>query len=386
MKFRYFLPTEILFGQGVLSSLHEKELPGTHALIVTTAGRSVKKLGHLDRLTEQLAMGGCTSTLYDKVSPNPTRNNVMEGAAAARAMDCDFLVALGGGSAIDAAKAIAVMANNEGDCWDYVRDGSGKGKPLSRKPLPVIAIPTTAGTGSEADAGCVISYPERNEKVSFGTPWSFPTLSVVDPELMVSVPSALTAYQGFDVLFHAIECFLSKAATPPSDLYGLDAIGRVMRFLPTAVRNGADLNARTNMAWASTEAGFCLSLSGLTAQHSMEHSMSGFYPSLTHGAGLILICRAYLGHCAKQPEYRGRMIELGCAMGADSAVGPEALLERLERLLEQCGVAELKMSQFGISRGMLPEIARMSIDRRYANERTPLSQERALEILEESYR
>lgn len=384
MNFRFFLPTEILFGPGALSTLHEKKLPGIHALVVTTAGKSVKRLGYLDKLLEQLTAAGCDTRLYDKVSPNPTRDNVMEGAAMAKAAGCDFLVALGGGSAIDAAKAMAVMAVNEGDCWDYVRDGSGKGKPLTAKPLPIIAIPTTAGTGSEADAGSVISYPERREKVSFGTPWSFPVLSVVDPELMASVPPVLTAYQGFDVLFHAIECYLSKAANPPSDLYGLDAIRRVMGSLPAAVRNGADMEARTDMAWASMEAGFCLTLSGLTAQHSLEHSMSGFYPNLTHGAGLILISRAYLGRCGKQEAYRERMTELSRAMGAENP-GPEGVLERLEWLLEQCGAAELKMSQFGISRDTLPEIARMSVDRRYANERAPLSQEEALEILEQSY-
>lgn len=384
MNFRYFLPTEILFGIGALSKLHEKQLPGTRALVVTTSGKSVKRLGYLDRLLKELEKAGVTVTLYDKVSPNPTRDNVMEGAAMARAADCEFLVALGGGSAIDAAKGIAVMAVNDGDCWDYVRDGSGKGLPLQARPLPVIAIPSTAGTGSEADAGCVISYPERNEKVSFGTTWSFPVLSIVDPELMVSVPPVLTAYQGFDVLFHVIECYLSKMANPASDLYGQDAAMRVMRSLPAAVRDGKNMDARTDMAWASTEAGFCLTLSGLTAQHSLEHSMSGFYPGLTHGAGLILISRAYLSRCAKQEVYRQRMTELAEAMGAQSP-SPQALLERLEWLMEVCGVAELKMSQFGISRESLKEIAAMSIDRRYANERAPLSQEEALQILEMSY-
>lgn len=385
MNFAYYLPTEIAFGAGALSSLHEKTLPGTHALVVTTAGRSVKRLGYLDRLLEQLSLAGVKAELYDKVCPNPTRDNVIEGSALAREAGCDFLVALGGGSAIDAAKAMALMAKNDGDCWDYVREGSGKGMPLKEKPLPLVAIPTTAGTGSEADAGCVLSYPERREKVSFGTPWSFPALSIVDPELMVSVPPALTAYQGFDVLFHAVECYLSKAASPVSDLFGLDAIRRVMRSLPTAVRQGGDMNARTDMAWASTEAGFSLTLSSLTAQHALEHAMSGLYPELTHGAGLILISRAYLGRCAKQEEYRQRMTELGRAMGADDAAGPESVLERLEWLLEQCGVADLKMSQFGISRDALSDIVRMSDGRRYANERAPLSKEEALEILERAY-
>lgn len=380
MTYRYYLPTEILFGQGELNRLHERQLPGHHALVVTTSGRSVKRLGYLDRLCRELTLGGAEVSIYDKVCPNPTRDNVMEGAALAKAAGCDFMVALGGGSAIDAAKAIAVMTVNPGDCWDYVRDGSGKGLPLVNKPLPIVAIPTTAGTGSESDAGCVISYPQRNEKVSFGTPWSFPRLSIVDPELMRSVPEKLTAYQGFDALYHAVECYLSKAATPLSDPMCLDVIRRVTEFLPRAVRDGDDMEARTEMAWASTLAGMCLTHSSLTAMHSLEHSLSGFYPALTHGAGLIMISRAYLTRCAGEQAYGERMRAIGEAMGAGSA------LEGLTRLMEACGVADLKMSDFGITRESLPDVTDKSIDRRYANERAPLSREEALAILEASYR
>lgn len=383
MNYRYYLPTDILFGPGVLDRLHEKRLPGRHALVVTTAGKSVKRLGYLDRLCRELTLSGVRYTLYDKVCPNPTRDNVMEGAALARQAGCDFLVALGGGSAIDAAKGMAVMAVNDGDCWDYVRDGSGKGLPLGEKPLPLIAVPTTAGTGSEADAGCVISYPERKEKVSFGTPWSFPAISVVDPELMCSVPPRLTAYQGFDVLFHVVECYISRAATPLSDLICLDAVRRVVSFLPRAVAQGDDMEARTEMAWASTEAGMCLTHSSLTAQHSLEHALSGFYPELTHGAGLILISRAYLRRCAGQEAYRERMTALARAMGAEPS--PQGVLDALEKLMAQCGVAELRMSQFGITRETLGAVAEKSVDRRYANERAPLSLKEAQAILEQSY-
>lgn len=383
MDYRYYLPTEILFGAGALGRLHERKLPGKHGLLVTTAGKSVRRLGYLDRVEEELSQTGAVCTVFDKVSPNPTRENVMEGAAVAKAAGCDFLIALGGGSAIDAAKAIAVMAVNNGDCWDYVRDGSGMGLPLEKKPLPLIAIPTTAGTGSEADSGCVLSYPQRKEKVSFGTVWSFPVLSVVDPELMVSVPPKLTAYQGFDVLFHGMECYLSRAATPLSDLLCLDAIQRVVKFLPRAVSQGDDLEAREEMAWASTEAGMCLTYSGLTAQHSLEHALSGFYPELPHGAGLILIGRAYLARCARQTAYQERMEKLAIAMGAEP--DGQGAVKALEELMECCGVGTLKMSHFGIERKVLEAVAEQSIDRRYANERAPLSWEEALEILEQSY-
>lgn len=383
MNNRYYLPTEILFGPGELDKLHEKKLPGTHALVVTTSGKSVKRLGYLDRLLKELALGGAEVTLYDRVSPNPTRDNVMEGAALAKAEGCDFMVALGGGSAIDAAKGMAVMAVNPGDCWDYVRDGSGKGQPLQRHPLPVVAVSTTAGTGSESDAGCVISYPERNEKVSFGTPWSFPVISVIDPELMRSIPPKLTAYQGFDALYHAMECYMSLKAQPLSDLIGLDVIRRVMTYLPRAVANGEDMEARTEMAWASVAAGMCLTYSGLTAQHSLEHSLSGFYPGLTHGAGLILISRAYFANRAGQEAYRERLSKLAEAMGMEAV--PEGVVAGLQKLMEQCEVADIKMSDFGIEFETLAAVAEKAIDRRFANERAPLSPEEAKRILEQSY-
>ncbi len=385
MNFQYYLPTRIIFGPGSLAQLHRVKLPGSRALVVTTTGKSTKRLGYLDRLQEQLAAAGAAYTLYDRVSPNPTREQVMDGAALAKRAGCDFLVALGGGSAIDAAKAIALMAVNDGDLWDYVRDGSGRGMEPKLRPLALIAIPTTAGTGSEVDAGSVISYPERNEKVSCGTPWSFPVCSVVDPELMRSVPPALTAYQGFDVLFHAIECYLSRAANPASDIFALDAVRRVARSLPRAVRQGEELQARTDMAWASTQAGFCLTLSGLTAQHSLEHALSGFYPQLPHGAGLILIARAYLARCARQAAYRERMLALARAMEGPENTRPEVLVAILERLMQECGVDGLKMADFGITRASLPAVAHKSVDRRYGNERSPLSEEEALRILETSY-
>ena len=385
MNFRCYMPTEVIFGPGALSQLHEMQLPGKSALVVTTSGQSVKRLGYLDRLLSELSQAGVAATLYDKVCPNPTRDNVMEGAALMRQAGCDFVLALGGGSAMDAAKGMAVMAVNDGDCWDYVRDGSGKGQPLKNKPLPIVVVSTTAGTGSETDPGCVISYPERNEKVSFGTPWSFPRISIIDPELMTSIPPKLTAYQGFDVFAHAVECYLSLRACPPSDINALDAITRVFRSLPRAVACGTDMEAREDMAWASTQAGFCLTYSGLTVQHSLEHSLSGWYPNLTHGAGLILLSRAYLRRCAAQPVYRERMLDLCRAMGVADPKDPMDALPALEKLLEDCGVADITMSQFGIDRAVLPKVAEMSYDRRYANERAGMTVAEALEILEQSY-
>ncbi|HEX2982576.1 MAG TPA: iron-containing alcohol dehydrogenase [Ignavibacteriales bacterium] len=174
MNFQYFIPSKILFGPGKLNELAKVKLPGKKALIVTTAGNSVKKYGYLDRVIKLLKQNGADSVVFDKILPNPIRKHVMEGAALAKENGCDFVVGLGGGSPIDSSKSIAVMAKNPGDYWDYIHGGTGKGQPVKNGALPIIAITTTAGTGTEADPWTVITHEERNEKIGFGTDDTFP--------------------------------------------------------------------------------------------------------------------------------------------------------------------------------------------------------------------
>lgn len=233
--FSLHIPTRLLFGCGEIKNLATEKLLGKKALIVISAGTSMKKYGYLDKVIELLKDNDTEAVVFDKILPNPIKGHVMEAAALCRAEQCDFVIGLGGGSSIDSAKAIAVMACNEGDYWDYVIGGSGKGRPAA-KALPIIAIPTTAGTGTEADPWTVITNEEKQEKIGFGNQHTFPALSIVDPELMVSIPPHLTAYQGFDAFFHAAEGFLANCATPISDLYALEAIRLLYKYLPVAVR------------------------------------------------------------------------------------------------------------------------------------------------------
>ena len=154
---------------------------------------------------------------------------------------------------MDASKAIAMMATNEGDLWDYVNVGTGKGQPITREPLPVVCITTTAGTGSEADQWGVVTNGETNEKIGCGGYDSlFPVLSIIDPELMKTVPAKFTAYQGFDALFHSTESYISTYASCMSDMYALTAIENVGKYLVRAVKDGSDMEARTGMAFANT--------------------------------------------------------------------------------------------------------------------------------------
>ncbi len=387
MNFSFYLPTDIVFGPGALNSLHEKKLPGTHALVVMTNGRSARRNGYIDRLINELDLAGANHTIYDKVSPNPTKDNVMEGSALAREMGCDFIVALGGGSAIDAAKAIAIMTTNEGDYWDYVSSGSGKGQPIPNLPLKIVVVTTTSGTGSEAGRGTVITNVELNEKIGFGTPNSFPAISIVDPELTLSVPPKFTAYQGFDVLFHATECYISKARNYAVDMIALDSIKRVAKYLPAAVADGSNLEARTEMAWANILSGMCLSLGSLTVKHAMEHALSGVYQDLTHGAGLVLICLDYYKYCESKPELRERMADMARALGSKNPEAEGAFTAALEELMNTCGMGGLKMADFGIKQEDFPEVVRLTHNHRgFIMEYVEITEADVMDILVNSFK
>lgn len=353
MKFTYSIPTKILFGPGSFNDLATTPLPGKKALVVITAGKSMRANGYLDRLIDMLDKQGIGHALFDKILPNPVLRHVHEGAALAREQGSDFVIGLGGGSSIDSAKSIAVMAKNPGDYWDYISGGSGKGRPLVNGALPIVAIATTAGTGTEADPWTVITKEDTNEKIGFGCAETFPVLSVVDPEMMLTIPAHLTAYQGFDALFHATEGYIANVATPLSDAYALKSIELLAKYLPAAVKDGSDLEARTQVALASTLSGMVESTSCCTSEHGMEHALSAFYPKLPHGAGLIMLSEAYYSFFAdKAPE---RFTAMAKAMGVvtghlPEAERPMAFVKALVELQKACGVDGLKMSDYGITK------------------------------------
>ena len=358
MPYEFYLPTKLLYGAGCLSALGGCALPGRKALLVTSAGQSAKRHGYLGRVEEQLTQAGVRAVLYDQITPNPTKAEVMAGAALCRKEGCDFVLGLGGGSSIDAAKAISVMARNPGDYWDYVSGGTGKGKAVPNAPLPVVSVTTTAGTGTEADPWTVTTNEETQEKIGFGYEKTFPVLSVVDPELMVSVPPRLTAYQGFDALFHSTEGYLNRTASPISDLMALEAIRLIGKSLPRAVRDGADLEARGDVALANTLSGMVETLSGCISEHSIAHAMSAYHPKLPHGAALIAISKAYYQKLIRLGACRERMAAMARALGKSDAERPEDFLTALDALQKECSVDGLALSSFGMSPEEFPALTR----------------------------
>lgn len=359
--FSYYMPTRILFGSGRLQELSRTPfLPGKRALVVIGASGAMKRKGYADRVIRYLKQNGVESVLYDRIQPNPVSAHVDEGAALAREKRCSFIVGLGGGSTIDSAKSIAVMAENPGKYWDYVEGGSGGGKDPVNGALPVVAIPTTAGTGSEADPWTVITKSGAPEKIGWGKDCTYPILSIVDPELTVSVPPQTTAHAGMDAFFHAVEAYLATCSQPASDHLALEAVSIISRYLPRAVRNGKDMVARERLAWASSEAGICQSLSSCISHHSLEHAISALYPKVAHGAGLTMLSISYFTHVSRFVP--GRCADLARAMGEridglPKTQGAEAFLRALRRLIAKAGLREERLSRYGIPREGLQGIA-----------------------------
>jgi alcohol dehydrogenase len=361
--FSYYMPTRIIFGCGKLSELKSTpHLPGKKALVVIGESGAMRKHGYLDRVLKYLKENGVESVVYDKIQPNPVSEHVEEGASVAKENGCDFVVGLGGGSTLDSSKSIAVMAVNPGKYWDYITRGSGGGKTPPNGALPIVAITTTAGTGTEADPWTVITKSDTNEKIGWGNDFTFPRLSIVDPELMLSVPPKTTAYTGMDAFFHSVETYLATINQPTSDHLALEAISLITKYLPIAVKDGANMEARTKLAWANTEAGICESLSCCISHHSLEHAVSAYFPEVAHGCGLTMLSVSFFSCLAQKNP--ARFPDLARAMGENVDELPEkerpmAFITGLKKLIKNIGFEE-KLSDFGVEQSNLKTFAENS--------------------------
>ena len=385
-NFIFNMSTHVLFGAGQLNHLHEEQLPGKKALIATSNGQSVKKYGYLARVEKELELADVEHVLFDEIRPNPTKENVMDGAKAVKENGCDFVVALGGGSVMDCAKCIALMAANPGDLWDYSLSGCGGKKEAEFDAIPIVCITTSAGTGSEVDIAAVISNDETNEKTGIFFPSMFPALSVVDADLMMSVPPAFTAYQGMDAFFHASESVINKNEHPMGEMFALKAIELIAKYLPIAYKDGNNKEARENMALANTLAGYYMLC---TSAHTIEHVMGSYHPDLVHGAGLIMTAHAYYDFFAERKAAEEPMMKMAKAMGVENPASGKDFLKALDDLIASVGCAGLKMSEAGITKEELklyPKRVHEVLGGDITTDPLPLSDEDYLEIYEKSYR
>lgn len=385
-NFNFYMPTKVLFGPGKLNELHQEKLPGKKALIVTTNGSSVKKYGYLDRVINELELAGIEYTVFAEIRPNPTDINVMDGAQAMKDSNCDFVIALGGGSVMDCSKCIALMAANEGNIWDYSLSLKGKKKTPEHPALPIICITTSAGTASEVDIASVITNSKTQEKTGIFFPSMFPTISIVDSDLMMSVPPKYTAYQGMDAFFHASETVINKNVHPMAEMFALKTIELVAKYLPIAVKDGSNQEAREMMAYANTFAGYYMMC---TSAHTMEHVMGSFHENLIHGAGLIEIAHAYYDFFAKRQAAKEPMIKMAKAMGIENPQSGKDFINALDQLIKDVGCADLKMSEEGITKEELkkyPAKVHEVLGGDITADPLNLSDEDYLEIFENAYK
>ena len=388
MSYTFHVPTKVLFGAGVLKKLHEEKLPGKKALVVISNGKSTRTNGSLAALEAELDAAGVAHVLFDKIQANPLEPTVQEGVEFGRAEGVDFVIGLGGGSVMDAAKAIAAMIPQQGGrVWDYMATGTSEHRPFNAPLLPFVAITTSAGTGSEVDAGSVITSPVTHEKGAFFS--QCPALAVVDPELMLTVPPKFTAYQGFDALFHNTEGYISKFGNEMGAMVELEAIRLLGKWLPVAVADGANLEARTKVAFANTLGGYSMDVSTCTSEHAIEHALSGEHQDLPHGAGLVMISLAYYKTFIDRGDCPEKFVEMAHALGKADATKPADFLDALAALQKACGVDALAMSDYGIRPEEFPgmvKLARSAVGMLFSCDPSELSDDDVLAILRASYR
>jgi alcohol dehydrogenase len=284
MEFGFFSPVKLVFGQPVAAALPAvlAEIGVERVLVLSDAG--LDALGLVDQIARRLGADGWQVAAFAQVQSNPTVRDVNGALALAREADAQALVALGGGSVIDVGKAVGLLLTHGGSYADY----QWRGQPITHPILPLIAVPTTAGTGSEMTQVTVIEDEETHSKRGVRSPHLFARAAVLDPALTLSLPAHLTAGTGADVVGHALEAFVGRRANPITDALALDALRRAWRHLPRATHQGEDLLARREMLLASAMAGLAFDQSGLGIIHSLAGPVAGRY-GLHHGLCVALL-------------------------------------------------------------------------------------------------
>ncbi len=278
--FDFHLPTHVCFGNGRIRDLKDQIHPDNQRIMIVTDKNLTAVTEIMDAVKKPLA--DRELTWFEGVEENPSFATLEKGTALAREHDVQLVVGLGGGSPMDAAKGIAVLATNDGDMRDYM-----KGEPLASDPLPVVCIPTTSGTGSEVTPYAVFTDPEAGTKGGYAHPAIFPRLSIVDPELTFTMPQGVIVNTGLDALTHAVEAYLSTEASPLSDVFALESIRVALAHLPGATHK--DHQAMSRMAYASMLAGIAITHGGTILLHIMGYPLTVFH-GIAHGlANAILL-------------------------------------------------------------------------------------------------
>ena len=320
-----FLPIPqptLLVGPGSSGRLGQSVAGFGHAKVLIVTDKIISKLGLLKDLTDALTAGGCQYVVFDEITPDAPIPLIERGIEFHREHGCDAIVAFGGGSSMDASKAIAVSIANPGKS---LRSLAGYFKGL-RNPAPIYAVPTTAGTGSEVTVAAVISDPDRHSKIVIVDTRIVPKMAALDPKLMTGLPPGVTAATGIDALTHAVEAYLGNWSTPATDGMALSAVGLIFENLRTAYREGSNLQARENMSLASTYAGIAFTRANVGYVHAIAHQFGGKYHT-PHGLANAIVLPHVLRYSA--PAVTGRLARLAVRAGlGDESENEDALAQK----------------------------------------------------------
>ncbi|WP_320172391.1 iron-containing alcohol dehydrogenase [Maridesulfovibrio sp.] len=365
MNFEFENPTKVIFGAGTLARLGEVVSEYGKKALIVTGGGSVKRTGVFDKAVESLKAAGVSFAECTDIEPNPRITSVARGAKIARDEGCDVIIAIGGGSTMDASKVIGAAALYDGNPWDMILHGQEEVY-VPTETLPLVTVPTLAATGSEANCGAVITNDETKVKSFIQIPLLFPKVAVVDPELTVSVPKNHTAYGVCDIITHVMEGYFNGVdGTPIQDRFAEGVIINTIEWGRKAVADGTDLEARGNVQWASivalngwVQAGVHM----LAPMHMIEHALSAHH-DITHGAGLAIVGPAWMRFAAKhRPErfaqFAQRVFNLSPEGKDDLTLGMEGI-DAYEAFLREIG-CPTTLSEVGIGDALFEQYAKDS--------------------------
>ena len=358
MRFEFATATKIIYGPGSLVEAGPAaQSMGRRALVVTGADA-----GRAQRLLDLLAAQKVETYLF-QVTGEPTTHVIVQGLQTVREQRSDLIIGIGGGSALDAGKAISALATNPGEMLDYL-EVIGRGKAITEQPLPYMAIPTTAGTGTEVTRNAVIGSPENQVKVSLRSPLMLPNLALVDPELTYDLPLEVTASTGLDALTQLIEPFVSVKANPIADALAREGIRLAARALPALQRDLGNRSARDEMALASLLGGMAMANAALGGVHGFAGPLGGMYP-IPHGVVcsrlLPIVMEANLAAVEKRPSdgrIHARYQEIARMLTGDALAQPMDGARWVQNLVDQLGISNL--GAYGIKREHIPEIVEKS--------------------------
>lgn len=385
--FFWDIPVKILFGPGCVKDMRKPEIrslfPGSKAFLVTSSGNSLRSAGVIRDVIHAFEMSETEVEIYEGITQNPDLSQIKDGIEKLRASGADFVVGLGGGSVMDAATCIAGLAEEkEDDLWSFFFTGEKKPVKREGRGLPVMKIPTTAGGGNESLNTAYIVNEEQGIKGEFTG--DHPFAAVVDPELHVTVPHDVTAFGAFEALIQSLEGYISKKRTAPAQMMHIATLGNIAQFLVAAIEDGADMDAREKLAFASSMSGLARQLGSTTGLQAVANAVTGSFRDIPHGAVLAICCTEYFKYFLDRNCCDEIFSEMAMSIGR-APLEPAEFLAGLEDLKEAAGLDELRLGDYDVTEEDIPEIAKKACAGRgefFRNDPVPMSEDDVKKLLE----